>query len=289
MPRGPQPPEDPLADAGPRDIPLTEALELAVYRDIFLAAPRELAARHGIELAELGGVTLTAVGDLPSNSMLHRAIGLGLGEPADEATLDAACAWFDERDADLYVPVAPHVRPDELPGWLARRGFEPAWAWMKFLRGVEPLPEDGALVHVRQVGAEQAAEFGSLVAAGFSMPAWTGEWLAALVGRRGWTLYVGYDGETAVGAAGLFVDGRAGYMGFGSVLPEHRGKGAQRALLAARIRTAAELGCRTLVTETGARVPGRPDFSYRNIVRVGFEEQYERPNYVRRAVSASRA
>jgi GNAT superfamily N-acetyltransferase len=124
------------------------------------------------------------------------------------------------------------------------------------------------------------------VAAAFAMPPWAGQWLAALYGRRGWTLQLAWDGDTPVGASGLYVEGGAGYLLLGSVLPEHRGKGAQGALLAARIDAAAELGCEVLVTETGAREPGKPDFSYANILRAGFEEQYVRPNYVRRAARA---
>ena len=84
--------------------------------------------------------------------------------------------------------------------------------------------------------------------------------------------HLAWDGATPVGAAGIYVEGRAGYLTFGSVLPEHRGKGAQRALFAARIREAATLGCELLVTETGAREPGKAAFLYVNILRAGFEE-----------------
>jgi GNAT superfamily N-acetyltransferase len=264
-------------------VPVTEAIELAAGRDLFRAAPPELAARHGIEVAEVGGVTLTALRDVPSNSMFDRALGLGLESPIAEAALDAVSAWFEERDIDLFVSVAPEARPPELPEWLTRRGFEPAWAWMKFTRGVEPLPDEDGPLRVERVEADHRAVLGHVVSTAFGMPEWVAEWLGALHGRRGWSLHLACDGATPVGAAGLFVEGRAGYLTFGSVLPEHRGKGAQRALFAARIREAAALGCEMLVTETGVREPGKAAFSYANILRAGFEEQYVRPNYVRRA------
>ena len=62
--------------------------------------------------------------------------------------------------------------------------------------------------------------------------------------------------------------------------PEHRGKGAQTALLAARIERARTLGLAALTTETGERLPDRPSGSYRNILRAGFVEAYLRPNLV---------
>jgi hypothetical protein len=34
------------------------------------------------------------------------------------------------------------------------------------------------------------------------------------------------------------------------------------------------------VTETGALFDGKPSNSYRNILRAGFELDYERPNYL---------
>jgi ribosomal protein S18 acetylase RimI-like enzyme len=70
-----------------------------------------------------------------------------------------------------------------------------------------------------------------------------------------------------------------GWLSFAATLPEFRRRGAQNALLAARIRAAAELGCSLVVGETGALEDGRPSNSYRNIVRAGFEPVYDRPNY----------
>ena len=62
--------------------------------------------------------------------------------------------------------------------------------------------------------------------------------------------------------------------------PSHRRRGAQGALLARRIRDAADLGCRWLVTETGEDLPERPNPSFRNMLRTGFELAYQRANYL---------
>ena len=77
--------------------------------------------------------------------------------------------------------------------------------------------------------------------------------------------------------------GGAAYLGFAATLPEHRGKGAQGALIAARIQRAGELGCATIVTETGERRDDGPGNSYRNILRFGFEERCVVPNWLRPA------
>ena len=102
------------------------------------------------------------------------------------------------------------------------------------------------------------------------MPEWTKPLAANVVGRPGWSCYVAYDGERPAGAGALFVHEGVGWLGFGATLPELRGRGAQSAILAARIEDARKQGCTTVVTETGELEEGRPSNSYRNILRAGF-------------------
>jgi ribosomal protein S18 acetylase RimI-like enzyme len=64
-----------------------------------------------------------------------------------------------------------------------------------------------------------------------------------------------------------------------STLPKARGRGAQSALVAARVRAAAELGLRWLVVETAQEVP-EGNSSLHNVRRLGFETQYERGQWV---------
>jgi GNAT superfamily N-acetyltransferase len=119
---------------------------------------------------------------------------------------------------------------------------------------------------------------GAVIAVAFGLPAVIGDWLAALVGRPGWTFFLAEDGGRPVCAAGLFVDAATAWLGFGGTLPEHRGRGAQGALFAARIRAAVDAGCTLLVTETGAPAAHGPGPSYRNMLRSGFQPVYRRPN-----------
>ena len=70
-------------------------------------------------------------------------------------------------------------------------------------------------------------------------------------------------------------------FGAAATLEAARGRGCQTELLRRRILDAASAGCRLLFVETGERVPGKPDASYRNILRAGFEEAYLRPNWRR--------
>jgi len=106
------------------------------------------------------------------------------------------------------------------------------------------------------------------------------EWLAGLPERDGWDCFVAYDGSVPAASGALFSSEGVGWLGIAATLPEHRRRGAQGALLSARIRAAAGADCEVVVTETGALVEGKPSGSYRNILRAGFELDYVRANYV---------
>ena len=111
------------------------------------------------------------------------------------------------------------------------------------------------------------------------MPTAFAVWMGRVPARPGWHCLAAYDGHEPVATSALFVTGELGWIGLGATLPTHRGRGAQNALLAARITLAADLGLALVVTETGVPRDGQPGPSYRNILRAGFRESYVRPNY----------
>ena len=126
----------------------------------------------------------------------------------------------------------------------------------------------------------KADEFTAVLAGGFEIPQSVTAMLSHLPGRPGWSWYLAHDGETPVACGALFVHGRHGWLGQAATLPAHRRRGAQSALIAARIGAAAAAGAEVVVTETGEIVDDRPTISYRNILRAGFRAAYLRPNYV---------
>lgn len=220
---------------------------------------------------EAGGAVVMRFPEAPRSSMLNRAVGLGVDRPATEDDVDAIVAAMGA-GITYYVSVAPSAQPAELPVWLEARGLEPGWGWMAFRRGVDELPVPATDLRLEEVGEPgQARAFAEIVCAGFGLP----DELVPTIARApeaGWLCWLALDGDEPASAAAMYVAEGAGYLGFGATLPEHRGKGAQTALLAARIRRAAALGCDAVLTETGERRDGLPSNSYRNILRAGFEE-----------------
>jgi GNAT superfamily N-acetyltransferase len=250
--------------------------ELEAFRDLYAAAPPETGARS----RELGAALCLRLEQLPTVTMFNRALGLGLEAPATDEQLDEALAFLDGVLA--YVAVAPEA--GELGERLEARGLLRDRGWTKFVRSTADPPQ--ASTELRVERDESGEAFAEAAQRGFELPEFFRGWLAQLAIREGWQCFVAYDGDAPAAAGALFVTGRVGWNGIGATVPEHRGKGGQSALLAARIESAAETGCEVVVTETGEPVEGRPNASYRNIVRAGFEPVYVRQNYLA-AIAAS--
>ena len=165
----------------------------------------------------------------------------------------------------------------------AARGLTPhPRTWAKFIRDNRAAPVAATALAIREVGAGEGGAFGAAAAQGFGMPPVVGEWLAALAGRPRWRCFVGFDGDTPAAAGAVFIDGACAWLGIGATVGSHRKRGAQSALLAARINAAIAGGCTLLTTETGIPHGGEPAPSYANIQRAGFAVAYPRPN-LRRA------
>jgi GNAT superfamily N-acetyltransferase len=215
--------------------------------------------------------------------MLNRIVGLCLDVPASESQLDAAVAAM--RGLRHYVSLSPHARPAALAEWLVARGYEPGWGWMQFRRATDDVPEAVTSLQIVEIDGSRGVEFARIVRAAYDLPQEIEPVIASAPEQTGWTCWLALaDGEPAAAAA-LYVDDGAGYLGYAGTEPEHRGKGAQGALLATRIRRARDLGCKEVFTETGERRPDRPSASYRNILRAGFEELYVVPNWISPAVT----
>jgi GNAT acetyltransferase-like protein len=253
-------------------IPPTELVELEAQRRFF-------GSGVPAHLREVAGAIAVAL-PIARSTMLNRVTGLGLSEPATEANLDEIEAFFAPLRVQYAIAVAPHAQPPELTGMLAQRGFTTGYAWTKFVRSTGDAAATMTDLRVDLVGPDAGDDFALVVREGYELPEAADALLARAPGLERFSCYVAYAGDTPAAAGALAVTGKTGWFGFAATRPAFRRRGGQNAIMAARVRRAGELGVRTLVTETGERVPGRPSNSYRNIVRNGFRPAYVRQNFV---------
>lgn len=234
---------------------------------------------YGDRARVVGGATCFRLDEAPDSPMLNRIAGLGLRTPATDPDIDGALAAME--GVTHYVAISPFAAPGDLGERLAGRGLEPGWGWMLFERDARPAPTVETTLELVEVDEGLAAAWADVVVTAYGLPPELAPLTAATASRPGWTCWLALDGGTPAAAAALWVDGEHAYFGFAGTMPDHRGKGGQGALFAARIDRARALGCTRLVTETGEQVPGRPSNSYRNILRAGFEERFVVHNLLR--------
>lgn len=253
-----------------------EAVERDAWIDMFAAAPPDVATALGLECRRIDDGALMICRGV-DHIQFNRLGGVGIATPARAEALDAAIAAFDAAGVKNWI-VHVAAGATGLAALCAQRNLTPhPRTWAKFVR--EPgRPSQSTALSIREVAGDQAAAFGGTAARGFGMPPIMGRWLAALPGRPNWRCYVAFDNGEPVAAGALYVDGATAWLGVGATLPSHRGRGAQSAILAARITAASDAGCTLLTTETGIPLPGEPAPSYHNILRAGFRVAYPRPN-----------
>jgi GNAT superfamily N-acetyltransferase len=95
---------------------------------------------------------------------------------------------------------------------------------------------------------------------------------ARSAGKEKFFHYMAFDGHRSVAIAALCAFEDLGYLMMAATAESHRQRGAQQALIAARIEKADQIGCSVLVSETLYMLR----HSFRNLQRAGFQEAYEK-------------
>jgi GNAT superfamily N-acetyltransferase len=258
-----------------------EACERAALQDVQAAAPDELRGPLGIACHDIGTAYVSMAAKLPASAIvLNRTIGLGYGAPATREEVEAIVRAYAEAGvARYFVHLHPEAGPPELEGWLAAAGLEKARGWARFRRGREAPPQVETALDIRPAIPADAPAVGRIVADGFDLGAAAAPWIGALIGRPNWHVFVSTEGDRVAGCGSLFVHEGVGWLDWGATDPAYRRRGSQSALLARRIAHALDLGCQAIATETGEAVPGDPQHSYNNIVKMGLDVTYVRGNY----------
>jgi MOSC domain-containing protein YiiM/ribosomal protein S18 acetylase RimI-like enzyme len=171
-----------------------------------------------------------------------------------------------------------------VPGWIV--AGESPWpgavaegASITFVAEPSEVPDaeaDG--LTIREIGASEADAWSSVLVEasdidGADRHAWI-EATRRLVGSGGRHHLIAEREGAPVAVAGLFTRRRVGLLATTAVLPAARGHGIQRALIAQRVRLAAERGCTLVVASANVGSP-----SAANLESMGFRQLQESALY----------
>ncbi len=260
------------------------------FRDIAIREER----RCALSIADVADAHIACGGGLASRgaagTWVNTAVALGLSGPVNPQEILALCAWYEAVAAEPRVEVCPFVDAS-LTQALAATGFTLRSFENVFFRALhageqfrppQALPADLQIRVVDGRERQAARAFALAVATGFAdgQPAAVASidltarclehprtfaiaayWVDPKNGGAG-------DGVCVGGGCFELFEDQAALWGL-SVLPEFRRRGIQQALLAARLKLAAERGAR-LATISGS--PGMATES--NARRFGFQLAY---------------
>jgi len=181
---------------------------------------------------------------------------------------------------NLLERVLEHFRDHGVSGWLPmhQRPWEGAEAEYRLAIMAAPAdsvaPQDAAAgmplagIEIRRLRPDEWQHWAAVVSAD-GVEAIPGAVARAphLLATRNVHVLAARAGDQVVAVGMLHIHGKVGLLRGGVVLPEWRGRGIQRALIAARAGLARELGCDTISSHAA---PG--SVSERNLLRMGLEQ-----------------
>jgi GNAT superfamily N-acetyltransferase len=257
-----------------------DTLELAATK-WRLAGWLDSVCRAGIETPSLSGPGFAGVyvsvdpdaTEPAASGNFNRVTLCGAPAGVNAESVERWIALFRGRGVErFFVWLLPGPGRDEVAAWLSAAGLKrgPWTNYPTLVRDVSPPAAVTTDLTIREV--DRAEVLAARAAMGEAM--WPRYVQAA--GAPGFTHFLAFDGETPMATAALAVFEGLGYLSFASTAEAHRRRGAQQALIAARIDKAAALGCRACFSDTLTMLKS----SLANLRRAGFEVAFETEVYV---------
>jgi GNAT superfamily N-acetyltransferase len=253
----------------------------------FVAAGPEMSARYGTAFDTVAGLAAPtcAAWDYP---LFNRVIGADILGPLDERGIEAVVRHFTSKARVPCVEVYPGLTSPELLAALARAGFTDSGHGFQSHVLETDRAIDVALpgIAVRRIAPAEYTHLGELVCDGFDMrddrvlgPFFVDLTVASLelLGANGAGFIASADGEDA-GTGQLVLTERVAGCYSGSVIEKFRGRGIQKAIIAARIREGLARGKRIFISQTDPDSP-----SGHNLRDVGFRTLYRATWFTRPA------
>ena len=242
--------------------------------------PPELAKKIRPRVAQIADACVTLL-ETSDSLRMNRVIGLGHRGEATKETIDEIIAFFRAaRLRRFSILLCPGPQFETIAGWLGARGLRPGPGHSLLARDARlPIPRAETSLRIARARREDGPAMVGILERCFAIPASRRSWTLASASAPRYEHFLAFHGNKAVGVGSLRVEGGLGWLGGAATLTRWRRKGAQRALISARLRSAARAEAQWIWVETAVQEPGRPGGSRRNLLAMGFEEVCVKPSW----------
>lgn len=246
----------------------------------FVQARARLEPASGATSHDFNGTLATFDG---AQSPLTQTFGIGLTAPPTNESMAEIERFFENRGAPVFHETCP-LADTALLSLLPDRSYRPVDQTTVLYRelSIATLPKANALA-TRVIGAGEESMWADTAALGWSDFPELGEFMRNFglitANAKGTRAFVVEQEGVPIATGALAIHDRVALLAGASTRPEHRARGAQAALLSARLRYALELGCDLAMM---AAQPGSG--SQRNAERQGFRIAYTRTKWMKSIV-----
>lgn len=202
---------------------------------------------------------------------------LRVSGPVRLPDITGALEAYQRHDLMPTIEVSPGAASAELAELLSDHGFRQTDFHPIFVRLTEDLTPSGSpgIEATRVSGSSDLEVFTELYLRGWQMEDWLAPHMRSYIAhwprQPGYELYVAREQQIPIAVAVLFVHGEVCYLADAATAPEHRNRGAQASLIAARLARAKELGARIVLGQAAFG-----SSSQRNMERSGLPVCYTR-------------
>ena len=243
------------------------------------------------EVQEMLGATTHTVGEAvhtivtrdPMYGYWNKALGF-LDAVTDEQVAQVVSDGTTYGVPALALQLQPRVLPADWTAIADRHGLASGNVMVKFFGPATPR-EVRTDLRIERLDGSFGPEFARIMMVGFGVPP-SPEADALFGGAQyfegDWSTYGAFSGDRLVGVARLLAasETEAVHLFGAATLPEARNRGAQSALMDARIREARDRGLRWASTETWLESTENQNPSQHNMVSAGLTPVHIRPNWV---------
>lgn len=247
------------------------------------AAPEPLLEAHDMHCLSIGSAAAVVSGTVTNSLNMNRVIGLGVAEAASEQMLDEIFALYQRHGVSFGIELCPAAAPAALKAWLQQRKMRRGVATAMHYRQAQSISAadcSSSSLTVRRAKPSESDLVAQICCSVFRMPEPARAALAGTAALPEWRQWIACADGRPVAAALSFIRDGIAWLGWDATLPEFRGRGAQRELIAHRVNDACSSGCEYITSETAPSIGERADPSFRNYARNGFSFAYERFTYI---------
>jgi hypothetical protein len=171
---------------------------------------------------------------------------------------------------------------DELSEILSKEGYLKHNSWIKLgapISQVTIIPNQRRIEEV--IDEESANEFARILINAFDWPDVVFGPLSRLYRVSGFKAYLVYQDHIPIAAGAIHFCGNIASLAIAGTDSNYRNRNAQKLLIHFRAAMAKENGCHFLLSETGDHSLEKPNISFLNMTKMGFQLVYKRHNFLK--------